>query len=260
MIEILAGTITLGIDRRTSPFLGWDNEYQQNIIKVPAFAIDSHKVTNGDYLKFVHNGGYEERLFWAGDDWEWVRANGVAHPRFWTRRDGQWFWRGLFNEYALPPDWPVYVSHAEASAYARWAGKSLPTEAQFERAAFGSPAGNERPFPWGDAAPAVAHGNFGFQRWDPVPVGATPEGDSAFGVSQMVGNGWEWTSTVFGPFPGFKPFPFYPGYSANFFDGCHYVIKGGSSRTAAPLLRRSFRNWFRPNYPYVYAGFRLVEN
>jgi formylglycine-generating enzyme required for sulfatase activity len=93
-----------------------------------------------------------------------------------------------------------------------------------------------------------------------VPVTSTPAGDSAFGVSQLLGNGWEWTSTPFAPFPGFEPFPFYPGYSANFFDGAHYVIKGGSPRTAAPLLRRSFRNWFRPDYPYVYAGFRLVEN
>ena len=115
-------------------------------------------------------------------------------------------------------------------------------------------------YPWGDDQPDSRRGNFGGNRWDPIPVTATPLGDSAFGISQLVGNGWEWTSTVFQPFPGFQPLSFYPGYSARFFDGEHYVLKGASSRTDARLLRRSFRNWFRPNYPYVYAGFRCVEN
>ena len=93
----------------------------------------------------------------------------------------------------------------------------------------------------------------------PTPVGAHPDGDSAFGVADLVGNGWEWTSTPFAPLPGFEAFPFYPGYSANFFDGKHFVMKGGSARTAACMLRRSFRNWFQPHYPYVYATFRCVE-
>jgi formylglycine-generating enzyme required for sulfatase activity len=102
----------------------------------------------------------------------------------------------------------------------------------------------------------MSAGNFNFASWDPVPVTASPTS----GFAQLVGNGWEWTSTVFQPFPGFEPFPFYPGYSANFFDGDHYVMKGASARTAACFLRRSFRNWFRPDYPYVYAAFRCVEN
>lgn len=108
--------------------------------------------------------------------------------------------------------------------------------------------------------PDASHGNFDFHHWDPVDIDANPLGDSAFGVSQLTGNGWEWTSTPFGPFPGFEPFSFYPGYSQNFFDGQHYVLKGASPRTAACFLRRSFRNWFRPDYPHVYASFRLVEN
>jgi formylglycine-generating enzyme required for sulfatase activity len=156
-------------------------------------------------------------------------------------------------------DWPVYVTRDEAKAYVEWAGKRLPTEAEFHRAAFGTANGEERLYPWGDSPPDERRGNFDRRGWDPVPVMATPDGDSAFGIAQLVGNGWEWTSTVFHPFPGFKPLSFYPGYSARFFDGDHYVLKGGSSRTAAGLLRRSFRNWFRPNYPYVYAGFRCVE-
>ena len=104
------------------------------------------------------------------------------------------------------------------------------------------------------------HGNFGFQRWDPVPVTANPAGDSDFGVAQLVGNGWEWTSTVFSPFEGFTPYPTYPGYSSRFFDQDHYVVKGAGPQTAVCLLRRSFRNWFRPSYPHAHAGFRCVQN
>jgi formylglycine-generating enzyme required for sulfatase activity len=170
----------------------------------------------------------------------------------------------MFDEVPLPLDWPVYVSHAEASAYARWAGKSLPTEAEWHQAAHGTPAEGERIFSWGSEAPNIRSdkarlGNFDFHRWDPAPVNGFPEGRSAFGVDDMLGNGWEWTSTVFAPFPGFKPFPFYRGYSADFFDGKHFVMKGGSARTAACMLRPSFRNWFQAHYQYVYAGFRCVS-
>jgi gamma-glutamyl hercynylcysteine S-oxide synthase len=238
MIEIPAGRATLG--RARSAGFGWDNEFEEQTEAVPAFAISRYKVTNGDYLEFVEAG--------------------AKPPHFWSRRGERWMYRGMFGEMALPLDWPVYVTREEADAYALWKGMALPGEAQFHRAAFGTPEGIEREYPWGVTPPGPAHGNFDFRRWDPEPVTASPGGDSAFGVSQMVGNGWEWTSTVFGPFPGFAAFPFYPGYSADFFDADHYVIKGGSARTAAPLLRRSFRNWFRGGYPYLYAGFRLVEN
>ena len=166
----------------------------------------------------------------------------------------------MFERVPLPLDWPVYVSHAEAAAFARWAGRSLPTEAQWHRAAYGTPDGGERIYPWGDAPPDPTRGNFNFAAWDPQPVTAHPAGASAFGVQDLLGNGWEWTSTPFAPFPGFQPFPFYPGYSADFFDGRHFVMKGGSARTAECLLRRPFRNWFQPRYPYVYATFRCVED
>jgi formylglycine-generating enzyme required for sulfatase activity len=238
MIEIPAGTATLG--RPSGNGFGWDNEFHETAVPTPAFAISKYKVTNGEYLNFVRTG--------------------AAPPHFWTQRKGAWYYRGMFCEAPLALDAPAWVTQQEAEAYALWAGKSLPTEAQFHRAAYATPEGGERPYPWGDDPPSPGHGNFDFASWDPAPVTATPAGDSAFGVSQLIGNGWEWTATPFAPFPGFEPFPFYPGYSANFFDGAHYVIKGGSPRTAAPLLRRSFRNWFRPDYPYVYAGFHLVEN
>jgi formylglycine-generating enzyme required for sulfatase activity len=260
MVEIPAGKATLGLPRAANGVFGWDNEFEDHLVDVPAFAIDAYNVTNGEFLKFVSEGGYDHRALWTDGDWEWKESRGATHPPFWTRRGNRWYCRTMFAEVPLPMDWPVYLSHAEASAYARWVGKALPTEAQFHRAAYGTPHGSERAYPWGHASPDARHGNFDFYRWDPAPVGAYPAGASAFGVADPVGNAWEWTSTLFGPFYGFEPFSFYPGYSADFFDGQHYVAKGASSRTAACLLRRSFRNWFRPRYPYVYAAFRCVSN
>jgi gamma-glutamyl hercynylcysteine S-oxide synthase len=242
-IEIPGGQVTLG--QKAGEF-GWDNEFLQHRVSVPDFAIGRYKVTNGEYLEFVRAG--------------------ARPPHFWSERGGEWIYKGMFAEIPLPLNAPAFVTQAEATAYARWVGKALPTEPQFHRAAYGTASGDERPYPWGSAAPggsdalAIQHGNFDFHAWDPIDVTANPEGDSAFGVSQLVGNGWEWTSTLFGPFPGFENFPFYPGYSKNFFDEQHFVMKGGSQRTAACFLRRSFRNWFRPDYPYVYASFRVVEN
>ncbi len=259
MIEIPAGVATLGISRADAVF-GWDNEFEAHAVDVSAFSIDQYKITNGQYLEFMAAGGYDDRALWKDADWNWRIEQNITHPAFWRRDGAQWLYRTMFDEVPLPPDWPVSVSHAEASAYARWAGKSLPTEAQWHRAAYGTPGGREQEYPWGTATPTAKLGNFDFHSWDPSPVGAFPEGQSAYGVAGMLGNGWEWTSTEFAPFPGFQPFSFYSGYSANFFDGKHYVMKGGSARTAACMLRRSFRNWFQPHYQYVYSGFRCVRN
>jgi ergothioneine biosynthesis protein EgtB len=258
MIEIPAGTATLGLPRNGA--FGWDNEFVEHAVQVPGFAIDKYKVTNAQFLEFVRAGGYADRSLWSDADWQWKEKEGVRHPKFWVERNGAWLFRAMFGEEPLPGDWPVYVSQAEAAAYARWAGKSLPTEAQFHRAAYGTPEDTEREYPWGSEPPTARHGNFDFQRWDPVSVAAHAEGESAFGVAGLVGNGWEWTTTEFAPFAGFEAFPFYPGYSANFFDGKHYVMKGGSVRTAACMLRRSFRNWFQAHYPHIYAGFRCVTS
>jgi len=260
MIEIPEGSATLGLARSNNLAFGWDNEYEEHETFVPSFAIDQHKVTNRQFLEFLNSGGYENRALWSDANWAWRSAQNITHPAFWRKSGQGWLQRTMFSEVPLPLDWPVYVSHAEASAYARWEGKSLSTEAQWHRAAFAVPGGSEHSYPWGNEPPASRHGNFDFQRWDPVAVGSYPAGQSAFGVREMVGNGWEWTSTVFAPFAGFEAFSFYPGYSTNFFDGQHYVIKGGSARTAACVLRPSFRNWFQPHYQYVYAGFRCVSN
>jgi len=257
--RIPAGAATLGVARSARSF-AWDNEHDAHQVDVPAFEIERRMVSNGDYLKFVDAGGYSAREYWTDEDWQWREQNAIAHPAFWVELDRRWYYRSLTELIPLPLEWPVYVSHAEASAYARWAGLSLPTEAQWHRAAYGTPEGDERAYPWGASAPDARRGNFDFRSWEPRSVDAHRDGDSAFGVRGLLGNGWEWTSTPFAPFAGFKPFAFYPGYSADFFDGRHYVLKGGSALTAAPMLRRSFRNWFQPHYPYVYAGFRCVAN
>ena len=259
IIDIPAGVVTLGLERGSDSF-GWDNEYEAHPAHVPAFSIDQYKVTNQQYLEFVHAGGYHAPSLWTADDWSWKIGHNILHPIFWNRVGDGWLYRTMFDEVPLPMDWPVYVSQAEAHAYARWAGKRLPTEAQWHRAAYGTADASERNYPWGDADPNAKFGNFDFAGWNPTPVNAFPEGKSAFGVTDLMGNGWEWTSTKFGPFPGFEPFPFYRGYSADFFDGKHFVMKGGSARTAACMLRRSFRNWFQPHYQYVYAGFRCVSS
>jgi iron(II)-dependent oxidoreductase len=258
MVEIPTGKATLGSPRTVGTF-GWDNEFEQHTVNVPAFAIDAYKVTNGQFLEFVRQGGYEQASLWTKEGWDWIRGQGMQHPQFWVRRGDTWFYRTMFAEIPLPTEWPVYVSHAEGAAYTRWTKKALPSEAQWHRAAYGASGDVQPAFPWGEIPPEPARGNFDFQSWDPAPVNAYPAGQSFYGVHDLLGNGWEWTSTLFEPFPGFRPFPFYPGYSTNFFDDKHYVMKGGSARTAVCMLRRSFRNWFQPHYPYVYAAFHCVS-
>jgi formylglycine-generating enzyme required for sulfatase activity len=154
--------------------------------------------------------------------------------------------------------WPVYASHDLAEAFCVWSGARLPSEAEYHRAAFGTPAGDERAYPWGSAPPAPQHGNFDFRRFDPEPAGSSPAGASAWGVEDLIGNGWEWTSTPFAPFAGFAPMASYPQYSVDFFDGKHYVMKGASPVTSTNLIRRSFRNWFYADYAYMDATFRRV--
>jgi iron(II)-dependent oxidoreductase len=232
MIFVPAGYATLGQPRNGE--FGWDNEFQEQRIFTPAFRIRSNKVTNREYLDFVREGG--------------------SPSHFWQPNGSDWLYRGMFDTQPLPLDAPVYVTRDQALAYANWKGLSLPTEAQYHRATFGTPDGEAI------SLPGNGTGNRDFRFWDPVAVNATPDDVSAWGVAQLGGNGWEWTSTVFGPFEGFETTAYYPGYSADFFDGQHYVVKGASARTASQLTRRSFRNWYRSEYPYTYTGFRLIEN
>jgi len=217
-VKIPKGRVTLG---NSPEYFGWDNEFPSLVVDVEAFEIDAYNVTNGEYL-------------------EYIKATGAKAPHFWKCVDGEWRRRGFFELGPLPMNAPVYVTHDEATAYVRWKGARLMTEAEWHRAASGTPSGN-----------------YGFEHWDPVDVGLYPPSD--FGAYDLVGNGWEWTSTPFAPFPGFEPMPSYRVYSADFFDNAHFVMKGASPVTLRELIRPSFRNWFRPNYPYVYATFRCAR-
>ncbi len=259
-IEVPAGATVLGRARDPLAF-GWDNEFPAHEVHVPAFSIDSTPVRNRDFLEFMEDGGFERQDLWSAEDWAWRQHQGVWHPPFWRREDdGLWYYRTVFDELPLGRvmDWPASASWSTAMAFARWRGGRLATEPELHRAAYDAPDGGSRAFPWGDAAPSEAHGNFGFRHWSPTPVGALPAGASAWGVLELMGNGWEWTSTPFGPFPGFQPMPNYPEYSTDFFDGRHYVLLGASWATDERLVRRSFRNWFQPHYPHTFAKFRCV--
>jgi iron(II)-dependent oxidoreductase len=235
-VAIPAGRVTLGVDLDAVPF-AWDNESPQRSVDVGAFGCDVYDVTNGEYAAFVRAGG--------------------PVPPFWVELgDGEWGLRCFAETIPLPASWPVYCTNAGAAAFARWTGARLLTEAEYGRAAYGTPAGDERRQPWGGDTADPRHGNFDFKRFDPEPVGSYPAGASSWGIHDLIGNGWEWTSTPFAPFPGFEPMPTYPQYSTDFFDGEHFVMKGASPVTSRNLVRRSFRNWYRREYPYMYATFR----
>jgi ergothioneine biosynthesis protein EgtB len=258
-VKVPGGRVRLGDAGDSLPF-GWDNESPAFETEVEPVRMDVAPVRNAEFLGFVEDGGYAREGLWSPEAWQWRQRLGLQHPLAWSRRDGRWTLRTMFDTLPLSraAEWPVCVSHAEAAAYARWRGRRLPTEAEYERAAYGE-ADRPRLYPWGDEAPLPEHGNFDFRHWSPTPVGSHPAGATPEGVQELMGNGWEWTSTAFGPYPGFKPMADYPAYSSDFFDGAHYVLRGASWATDRSLLRRTFRNWFQPHYPHVFAKFRLVD-
>ena len=258
-VLVPAGSAVLGATRNGR--FRWDNEHEEVAVEVPAFRVDTVPVTNQDFLAFVEDGGYRDRRLWADDGWDWITRRGHFRPGSWVTGNGADRVRTAlgdrpFDEAAA---WPASVMHCEAAAFARWRGGRLPTEAEYHRAAFGTPDGGHREHPWGDDPPRPEHANLGFRLWSPSPVGSCPAGASAFGIHELVGNGWEWTSTPFRPLPGFRALEGYEGYSADFFDDQHFVMLGGSWATDTALVRRSFRNWFRPHYPYVFSKFRCVR-
>ena len=258
-VTIPAGRATLGADRDgDSVRLG--QRVRRAARRRRAFEIDVYNVTNADFLEFVDAGGYDARALWSDDGLALARAGGVdASGVLGARRRPMAVARHV-RDIPLPAGWPVYVSVAEAAAFARWRGRRLPTEAEYHRAAFGTPDGRERALPWGEQrSPDAARGNFDFASWDrfrSARVRRCERVGRARFRRQRLGVDVDRSSR---PFPGFEPMASYPEYSADFFDGQHYVMKGASPATARELVRRSFRNWFRPNYPYVYATFRTRE-
>jgi gamma-glutamyl hercynylcysteine S-oxide synthase len=257
MILVPEGEFVFGA---TGNSFAYDNEYPSHTVNVEAFRIARVPVTNEEYARFVDEGGYERRELWSVEGWQWKEKEGWTCPLYWRRvGTNVWSVRRMFNEGALESNHPVTgVSWFEAEAFARWAGKRLPTEAEWEKAASWDGA-RKRRYEWGDEEPNDALCNFGLSRWGTTPVGSFTAGASHYGCFDMTGNVWEWTSTPFEGFPGFAPFP-YPEYSETWFDGDHRVLKGGSWATSASVLRTSFRNFFRRHFRIAFAGIRLAED
>jgi ergothioneine biosynthesis protein EgtB len=251
-VDVPADEARLGACPGAIPF-GWDNEFAETSVLVDVFAVDERPVTNGEFFEFVADGGYADPRLWRATDWEWRQRRHVERPHSWLSpaaapvSPGSMRVRTLFEDvpFESAVDWPVVASWAEAAACARWRSARLLTEAEWHRAAEGV---------------RRDQGNVAFRHGSPLPVGSHPELASRHGVLELADNGWEWTATPFAPFPGFAPLARYPGYSADFFDGAHFVLLGGSWATDEALLRPSFRNWFQPHYPYVFSKFRCARS
>jgi iron(II)-dependent oxidoreductase len=259
MVSVPAGAFLMGASRNS---FAYDNEHPAREVFVPAFRLARLPVTNAEYARFVEEGGYERREFWDEEGRAWREKENWTRPLYWRREaKGGWVERRMFAEVALEANHPVTgVSWFEAEAYARFAGRRLPTEAEWEKAAsWDAASAAKRRFAWGDSEPDASRCNFGGRHWGTTPVGAFPAGASPAGCLDMTGNVWEWTATVFDGFPGFEPFP-YPEYSEVWFDGDHRILKGGSWATHPSVLRTSFRNFFRRHFRIAFAGIRLAED
>ena len=254
-VLVPAGEFVLGVDGTDEPF-SLDNERPAHRVEVPAFRIGRVPVTNAEYAAFVADGGYGDRRWWSGRGWAHRTDAGLAAPQYWGP-DGTRTRFGVVEE--LPGNEPVqHVTFFEAEAYAAWAGARLPTEVEWEKAAAWDPAeGRRRRFPWGWAEPTPELANLGGGALRPAPVGGYPAGASAYGVEQLMGDVWEWTSSPFRPWPGFRPM-LYAQYSAPFFDGDYRVLRGGSWAVGASILRPSFRNWDHPIRRQIFSGLRLA--
>ena len=258
-VLIPAGPFTMGTS--TEPW-ALDNERPAHQVELPAFVIDAAPVTNGQYAEFIEAGGYAQPRWWSARGWRHRENANLVAPQFWHRgSDGQW-WRRRFGVFEpVRPDEPVvHVCYHEAAAYAAWAGRRLPTEAEWEKAARWDPAtGRSRRYPWGDEDPTPEHANLGQRHLGPAPVGAYPKGASPLGVHQLIGDVWEWTSSGWHPYPGFRMFP-YPEYSEVFFGGDYKVLRGGSFGADPAAVRGTFRNWDHPIRRQIFAGFRCARD
>jgi iron(II)-dependent oxidoreductase len=252
-VEVPAARHVLGAT--TGDGFVFDNEKWAHAVDVPAFRIARAPVTNEEYARFVDAGGYDERAFWSEAGWLWRTRSQAARPVYWERVDGETRVRTYDRLEPLRPHRPViHVCWYEAEAYCRWAGRRLPTEAEWELAA-STP--EKRRFPWGEEPPGSRHANLDGRLGGPVDVACFPEGDSAYGCRQMIGNVWEWTASEFKPYPGFVVDP-YKEYSEPWFATPHKVLRGGCWATRGRLLRNTWRNFYPPDRRDVLAGFRTV--
>jgi ergothioneine biosynthesis protein EgtB len=268
MVEIEGGLFELGTGRGSSPTVGegvgdfaWDNERPEHKVFLEDYSIDRAPVRNGDYLEFMNDGGYRDFRWWHSAGWEKVNTEHWQAPLYWEQRDGEWMIRdfGGLHPVAQKLNEPVsHVSFLEASAYAKWAGKRLPTEAEWEKAAtLTSSSHTKQNFPWGDSAPGQEHGNlFENGLWAVAPVGAFPQGQNALGCHQMIGDVWEWTTSDYVPYPGFKSD--FDEYNDKWFVS-QKVLRGGSFATPQVHIRSTYRNFFYPHERWMLAGFRCAK-
>jgi iron(II)-dependent oxidoreductase len=257
-VLVPAGSFTMGTS--TEPW-ALDNERPAHPAYTDAFWIDTTPVTYGAYLRFVESGGYDQPQWWSDAGWRHVREASLSAPQF-LERDGHVWYRTRFGHVEpVRADEPVtHVCFYEAEAYAAWAGRRLPTEVEWEKAARLDPdSGRSRRYPWGDDDPQPGHANLGQHHLRAAPVGAYPGGASPLGVQQLIGDVWEWTASDFRPYPGFEVFP-YPEYSAVFFGPDYKVLRGGSFGTDPVACRGTFRNWDFPIRRQIFAGFRCARD
>ena len=238
-----------------------DNERPAHGIAVNPFWMDTHPVSNGRYQQFLSAGGYDDPRWWSPAGWRHRQESNLFAPLFWRRDGDGWLRRRFGRVEPVPVDEPVmHVSFHEAEAFARWAGRRLPTEPEWEYAArHDHRTGRERAFPWGDDEPTADHANLGQAHLQPAPVGAYPAGATPDGVHQLVGDVWEWTSSDFGPYPGFVAWP-YQEYSEVFFGPEYKVLRGGSFASDEVACRTTFRNWDYPIRRQIFAGFRTARD
>ncbi|MBT8487717.1 MAG: ergothioneine biosynthesis protein EgtB [Gemmatimonadetes bacterium] len=258
MVRFPGGPVRIGTDDLSTTY---DNERPVHEVELNPFAIDVHPVTNGAYLDFIEDGGYDDPAHWAQEGWAWRREEAVDAPKYWVRAENGWSERFMDRLGALDPSRPVcHVCYWEADAYARWAGKRLPTEFEWEAAASWDPASNRRsPYPWGDEEPSPLQANLDALVFETTPVGAYPSGASALGCWDMLGNVWEWTSSDFHAYPGYQMFP-YPEYSEAFYGPDFKVLRGGSWATRFGAVRNTFRNWDYPVRRQIFSGLRCARD
>ena len=258
-VLVPGGPFTMGTS--TEPW-ALDNERPAHVVDVPSFHLDTAPVSNAAYAEFIAEGGYDDQRLWNPQGWEYRRKANLTAPLFWEQGGaGQWLRRRFGVTEPVPPAEPVmHVCWYEADAYARWAGRRLPSEAEWEKAArFDPGSGRSRRYPWGDADPAPTHANLGQRHLQPAPAGSYPQGAAPSGARQLIGDVWEWTASDFLPYPGFVAYP-YKEYSEVFFGPDHRVLRGGAFSADPVACRGTFRNWDYPIRRQIFAGFRTARD